>query len=142
MGCFASKGNQANETNMIKGKGAQHEEKAGVVYINTDKEFKDHLKKAGSKLMVVDFFTTWCGPCKIFGPELVTLAKDNNDVLFFKVDCDRNKDSSGWANISAYPTIKFYKNGDEVGLVKGADVKSVKAMIQKHKKQMDSLPFQ
>jgi len=48
-------------------------------------DFNTQLRKAGNKLVVVDFYATWCGPCKAIVPFLDQLAAQNNDVIFLKV---------------------------------------------------------
>ena len=47
-----------------------------------------------NKLVVVDFWATWCGPCVYIAPALEELSKEFSDVLFFKVDVDKNNETS------------------------------------------------
>jgi len=50
------------------------------------------LDGASGKLVVIDFFATWCGPCKMIAPVLETLSNDLKDeVIFLKVDVDENE---------------------------------------------------
>ena len=48
-------------------------------------DLKDQLSKAGAKLVVIDFYATWCGPCKMIAPQIETMDKDMDDVVFLKV---------------------------------------------------------
>ena len=50
-------------------------------------------------------------------------------VIFYKVDVDKNDEASGEAGIEAMPTFKFYRNGEEVHSVRGADLDSVKSGV-------------
>jgi thiol-disulfide isomerase/thioredoxin len=59
--------------------------------ISTKEEFDAALKDAGSKLVVVDFTASWCGPCQQIAPVFKALAQEFKDVVFLKVDVDENK---------------------------------------------------
>ena len=59
--------------------------------ISTKEEFDAALKDAGSKLVVVDFTASWCGPCQQIAPVFKALAQEHKDVVFLKVDVDENK---------------------------------------------------
>lgn len=74
-------------------------------------EFKAKLAEAGDKLVVVDFFATWCGPCKMIAPKLEAMAQKLSNVVFIKVDVDEAEDVAAEYAISAMPTFKFFKNG-------------------------------
>lgn len=53
---------------------------------------KKQLKDAGDKLVVVDFYATWCGPCRLIAPVLEKLAEENKEKLVvLKVDVDENE---------------------------------------------------
>ena len=66
------------------------------------------------ELMVVDFFATWCGPCKMLAPVLDELSNEINDVKFVKIDTDENMDLAMEFNITTIPTLVFMKNGIEI----------------------------
>nr|BAK38716.1 thioredoxin [Oplegnathus fasciatus] len=86
-------------------------------------EFKAILKEAGDRLVVVDFTATWCGPCKMIGPEFERLSKlpENKNVIFLKVDVDEASDVSEHCKISCMPTFHFYKNEAKVSEFSGAN---------------------
>ena len=48
-------------------------------------DFNAQLEAAGGKLVVVDFFATWCGPCKMIAPHLEEMSKTDDSVVFLKV---------------------------------------------------------
>jgi len=77
--------------------------------------FEAQLKEAGDNLVIVDFYATWCGPCKMISPELEKMASSEfTDVMFLKVDVDENEDIAAEYNVTAMPTFIFFKNGNQV----------------------------
>jgi thioredoxin 1 len=72
-------------------------------------------------LVMVDFWATWCGPCKIIAPVVEELAKEYaGKVKFVKVNTDENQDLAGRYNIRGIPTLMFFKDGNMVDQVVGA----------------------
>jgi thioredoxin 1 len=63
---------------------------------------------------VVDFYATWCGPCKQIAPKLEEMAQLFTDVIFLKVDVDENEEVASEYAISCMPTFMFFKNGGKV----------------------------
>lgn len=61
------------------------------------------------------------------------MAIDTSDVLFLSVDVDELEDLANENNINAMPTFICYKNGARIDELKGADINSIQAMIQRHK---------
>lgn len=67
----------------------------------------------GDTLVLVDFFATWCGPCKAMTPVLESLAGDlKGKVRILKVDIDRNQNIAIRYNIQAVPTLILFKKGE------------------------------
>ena len=83
--------------------------------------------------VVIDFFATWCGPCKRIAPDLETLSNDNSDVIFLKVDVDECEEIAANYEISSMPTLKFFKNGSQVAEVIGANVPKIKQTVASNK---------
>lgn len=76
------------------------------------------IKNTG--IVVVDFYATWCGPCKILSPIIDKLSEDKNlSAKFVKVDVDQNQDLAGSYNIFSIPTIIFFKNGQVINQLTG-----------------------
>ncbi|ORZ41501.1 thioredoxine 2 [Catenaria anguillulae PL171] len=97
-----------------------------VIQVQSTEEFKKHI--AGSKLVVVDFYATWCGPCKVIAPKFATFS-DQFDGVFLKVDVDELGEVAQTAGISAMPTFHLYKNGNKVAELVGADAKKLEQLI-------------
>ncbi len=77
----------------------------------------DDLKKniKENKLVLVDFYATWCGPCKLMDPKIKRLVDKYGDkVKVIKVDTDKNKTVAIQQLVSELPTFIFYKNGKEL----------------------------
>lgn len=67
------------------------------------------------KLIIIDFFATWCGPCQMIAPVLEEISKTYSDeVEIFKVDIDENQEVAMRYSIMSVPTIIFFKDGKEI----------------------------
>ncbi|KAF9546640.1 hypothetical protein EC957_009563 [Mortierella hygrophila] len=100
--------------------------------IGSQAELNSTLSSAGSKLVVVDFFATWCGPCKTLAPILEGLERKHTSTIFAKVDVDKAQDCAGTYKVTSMPTILFFKNRSEVARVVGADVGKIQGYIKSY----------
>ena len=93
-------------------------------------EFSGLLQE--DKLLVVDFFATWCGPCKKLSPTLDEVSEEfGEQVNIVKVDVDESEDLAMDYGIRSVPTVLFFKNGQQVDKFVGALPKSeIVAKIQ------------
>lgn len=82
-----------------------------ILHDITDNNFDDNIK--GDKTLV-DFFATWCGPCKMLSVELEMLAKENNSLKIVKVDVDKCPNIARKFGIMSVPTLLLYKDGNMV----------------------------
>merc|ERR1711981_605769 len=98
-------------------------------------DLQSQLAAAGGKLVVIDFFATWCGPCKMIAPKIEAMSGEMADVVFLKVDVDENEDAAQEYNISAMPTFIFVKKEAKVADMMGANADKLKSMIATHSKQ-------
>ncbi|XP_054843504.1 thioredoxin-like [Eublepharis macularius] len=96
-------------------------------------EFQEHLASAGSKLVVVDFSATWCGPCKMIKPFYHSLCDKYTDVLFLEIDVDEAQDVATQCDVKCMPTFQFYKNNEKVHEFSGANKEKLEDTIKKFK---------
>lgn len=74
----------------------------------TDKNFNELIN---NKKVIVDFFATWCGPCKMLSPVLEQLSNEYEDITFVKVDVDDCHEISKKYGIMSVPTLMKFENG-------------------------------
>ena len=86
-------------------------------------EFNEEVK---SGVVFVDFFATWCGPCKMLSPVVDEVANEIEDVKFLKVDVDELGDIASKYKIMSIPTLIIFKDGNIVsrhtGLLSKSDL--------------------
>ena len=92
-----------------------------VAHIDKNNFEVEVLKNKG--VVLVDFFATWCGPCKMTGPIIDQLAEEVKDVKFVKVDVDQNQELSSQYQIFSIPTFLIFKDGEVVSQFVGAQSK-------------------
>ncbi len=96
-------------------------------------KFNEIIK--GEGLTLVDFFATWCGPCKMMHPVLEQLKDElGESVRVIKIDVDKNMDLSMQYRIQSVPTLMLFKNGAAVwsqsGVMSLNNLKSIIASNQ------------
>ena len=90
----------------------------------TDANLKETL--AAGKPVVLDFWATWCGPCRMVSPLIDELAEEfDGQIIVGKVDVDDNDEAAAEYGIMSIPTILFFKNGELVNRHVGAAPKEV-----------------
>ena len=90
----------------------------------TEANFEELL--SSNKVVVADFWATWCGPCKAMGPSIDELAAQyEGQALIGKVDVEENNDLAEKYAIRSVPTIIFFKDGEMVDKQVGAVPKAV-----------------
>jgi len=81
--------------------------------------------KNGELPLVIDFWATWCGPCRMISPIISELAEEyDGKIVVGKCDVEENEDLTSMFGINTIPTIMFFKNGDIVDKFVGASTKA------------------
>ncbi|CAL4895313.1 unnamed protein product [Urochloa decumbens] len=83
-----------------------------MIDIHSTVEFLDALRDAGERLVIVEFYGTWCGSCRALFPRLCRTALENPDILFLKVNFDENKPMCKRLNVKVLPFFHFYRGAD------------------------------
>ena len=87
-----------------------------IKHIETKQELEEILSKGD---VLVDFFATWCGPCKMLSPVLEQLDKEGFPVQIVKIDTDEATDLAIEYGVQAIPTLLFFSEGKLVNRTMG-----------------------
>ena len=88
----------------------------------------------GKGLVLVDFFATWCGPCRMLGPVLEDMANDRDSIDIVKVDIDESMNLARQFGIMSVPTLILFKDGQVVAKTGGFQPKeSLQQFIDNNK---------
>lgn len=86
-----------------------------MVHHIENNQVNEEVLKNNDKLVVVDFFATWCMPCQMLTPILSEISeKYDGKVEFYKVNVDENQDAAMRYGVESVPTLIFFKDGKEV----------------------------
>ena len=82
----------------------------------TDQTFEQDTAEG---VALIDFWATWCGPCRMQSPVVEALSEKMDNVNFFKMDVDQNKETATKFRIMSIPTLMVKKNGKVVDQIVG-----------------------
>ena len=101
-----------------------------VVNLN-ENNFEEEVLKS-DKTVLIDFWASWCGPCKMMSPVVDQIAEEMNDtVKVGKVNIDEEQSLAVRYNVMSIPTFVVIKNGKEVGRTIGVqDKEEIKSMLK------------
>lgn len=124
-----------------KGQDKVADDKGKVIQMNNqmfvDKVFdyatgSTDWKYKGDKPAIIDFYATWCGPCRVVAPIMKSLAEEYKDqIVVYKVDTDKEKELSAAMGIQSLPTVIFIpKTGQPQIIVGSADKKTFQRAVE------------
>ena len=103
--------------------------------VQNKEDFEQELIEAGNKLVVIDFFANWCGPCKIISPILEELSlKYANTAKILKVNIDDCEEIAMEYNVTSMPTFVFIKDQQVVDVVVGGNSEKLVKNLDKYAK--------
>ena len=85
----------------------------------TSENFEEEVIKS-DKPVLVDFWATWCGPCRMIAPIVEQIAEENTDIKVCKVDVDDQPELTSSFGIQSIPTLIVFKNGEIANKAVGA----------------------
>jgi len=102
--------------------------------ILSDGNFDNEIQKSDAGPILVDFWATWCGPCRVVAPILEQIAVDlKGKVRIGKLDVDQNPATASQFGIQSIPTLVLFKNGRVVDQMIGAQSReAIAGMIGRH----------
>lgn len=115
-----------------------------LMYFNGGKEEFDNMIRDVSKnyyCMLIDFFASWCGPCKRLSNLLPEMAKNHTNLQFVKINVDENQEVSKLFSVRSLPTVKVFQiKGDKLDLVEtiiGCNIRDIEDAIETAFKTLD-----
>lgn len=94
----------------------------------SDNDFNDII--TSNKLVVVDFFATWCGPCRALSPYIDELATNHHNILFAKANIDETSAMANELDVKSLPCVIIFENGKEINRVVGFNKAKLQAIIE------------
>ena len=79
----------------------------------TNEEFEKNVKNS-DKLVFVDFYADWCGPCRMMAPVVEEISEEVDGVDFYKVNCDDEQELASKYEVMTIPTLLILEKGEQI----------------------------
>lgn len=79
-----------------------------IIYLEDPNDFQKIIEKG---TVLIDFYADWCGPCRMLGPILEAVSKEEPDLTILKVDVDTFRSLAQQFSVSTIPTLKLLRHG-------------------------------
>lgn len=101
--------------------------------VQTKEDLDKYFVEAGNKLVVIDFYANWCGPCKVITPKLEELsAQYANKALVLKVNVDECEEIAMEYNVTSMPTFVFMKENQVIDIFVGGNPEKLVNNVEKY----------
>ena len=87
--------------------------------VHITKENFQSISKESAKPVLIDFWATWCGPCKMIAPIVEEIAAERDDIIVGKIDVDQEMELAVQFHITSIPTLVLLKNGEVAATLVG-----------------------
>ncbi|KAL3072607.1 hypothetical protein niasHS_017581 [Heterodera schachtii] len=104
-----------------------------ILHPKNKEELDQIISNAGERLVVIDFFATWCGPCRQMGPKFNKLAAEYPEPIYIGIDVDEHESVAAFYNINVMPTFIFFKNGQKLQTIEGNNYESLRKTVENNK---------
>jgi len=106
-----------------------------VKKVTTMAELDREFRNAGDKAVIVDFYATWCEPCKEIAPTLSALSTKYPKVVVLKIDVEKSEQIADRYRVNAMPTFKVFVRGQEIkgDTVASASATRLESLFKKYK---------
>lgn len=104
----------------------------GPIVMSDDSQFSLELTSAGTKLVVVDFTASWCGPCQRISPFFDELSRRYPRAVFLKVDVDQCPETAANNGVTAMPTFIFFRNKAKIDRLQGGNPEALESKVKQH----------
>lgn len=101
----------------------------------TESNFEETI--SNNDIVLVDWWASWCGPCRMFAPIFEEAAEQHDDIVFGKVDTEANQALAGGAGIMSIPTLMVFRDGIRVFSQPGALPKSALDDLLRQVRELD-----
>jgi thioredoxin 1 len=91
-------------------------------------EFQEKILNSQGPI-VLDCYAEWCGPCKAIAPQVAKFAEEFKNVEFYQIDVDEVSEVAAEIGVRAMPTFIFFKDGQKVNEVVGANPPALRAAV-------------
>ncbi|KAI5777170.1 hypothetical protein EDC01DRAFT_698636 [Geopyxis carbonaria] len=100
--------------------------------ITSMEEYEKAMEESREKLVIIDCWAEWCGPCRSIAPVYSSLAADHPEAAFYKLDIDAAPQVAEELNVRSMPTFMFFRGGSSVDQVVGANPRALRVTIEKN----------